>query len=382
MSIGGGLILIGIGVAYSTAVLGVENHRIWLEARINGKPVRLCFDTGSSSSSLCPGAAQKLGLKFNPASTNDFSPGFLAGLTEEFTLSLEGAKWKTSFPVLDLPEYVRADFDGIIGWFTLRWNVMRIDAGASEVVFLAKVPAQTARWSRLSVFTNFNTLDLEVPHGDRTNGIVRVDTGYDGGLVLPAQEWNRWREAHPQRPITLRTIFSQADGFGVFEEAWADQITVGPMVLTGVPIAHNGRASATRLGERYEGTLGLAALKRVDFVVDGNNNMAYLRAKTTHPPPYTHNRLGAVFVPTGAQTNQAVAWVVEHGPAYDAGVRNGDVLLQVDEVLVTSWSDRWLSRFCMPAGTKLKLTLKRAGKTLKTTATLRQILQPSPNKNH
>ena len=62
---------------------------------------------------------------------------------------------------------------------------------------------------------------------------------------------------------------------------------------------------------------------------------ANLRAKTTPPPRYSHNRLGAVFVPTAAHTNQAVARVVDGGPAYEAGVHNGDVLLQVDEVRVT-----------------------------------------------
>ena len=86
-------------------------------------------------------------------------------------------------------------------------------------------------------------------------------------------------------------------------------------------------------------------------------------------------------MPTGTQTNQAVAQVVDGGPAYEAGVRNGDVLLQVDKIAVTSWSDSWLRRFRMQAGTKLKLRLKRDGKIFTTTATLRQILEPSPNRN-
>ena len=54
------------------------------------------------------------------------------------------------------------------------------------------------------------------------------------------------------------------------------------------------------------------------------------------------------------------------------GVRNGDVLLQVDEVRLTSWSQSWLNHFGLKAGAKLKLTLDRDGKTFKTTATLRR----------
>src|SRR5208282_4636003 len=178
-------------------------------------------------------------------------------------------------------------------------------------------------------------------------------------------------ETHPHIPITLETAFTPDDGFFVTEEAWADQIFVGPVVLKGVPIERAGPAGATKWGAQYEGTLGLAALKRLDFIVDGNNGLAYLQAKKTRPPAHRYNRIGAIFAATTIQTNQAVARVVDGGPAYEAGVRNGDILLQVDEVTVTGWSDSWRSRFYMPTGTKLELTLKRDGRIFKTTATLR-----------
>jgi hypothetical protein len=41
---------------------GVE-ERLWLDAKINGEPVRLCFDTGSDRVALLREAAQRLGLK-------------------------------------------------------------------------------------------------------------------------------------------------------------------------------------------------------------------------------------------------------------------------------------------------------------------------------
>jgi len=378
-------IILFIWVVFFGATHSLADERIWLKAKINGKPVHLCFDSGSSFSALCPQTVQKLGLKFIPAPTNGLWHGVLAGDTEDCTLTLDGINGKTSFLVLDLPSYMSADidFDGLIGWWTISQNVLRIDAVAREVTYLSKVPGQTAQWTRLSVLavTNSGALDLQIPHGDHTNGVLCIDTGSAFGIALPTQEWRRWKEAHPHTPITLATDFTPEDGFFVREEAWADQISIGPLVLTGVPIAQADPAGAARWGAQYEGTLGLAALKRLDFIVDGNNDLAYLRAKRTHPPAYPHNRLGAIFVPTATYKNQAVAWVVDGGPACDAGVRNGDVLLQVDKVPVTGWSDSWRNRFYMPAGTKLKLTLSRSGKIFTTTATLREILQPSSNKN-
>ena len=368
--------LLVIEVVFLRAVaLGAED-RIWLEAKINGKPARFCFDSGSDSSCLTAGAAQKLGLKLIDASTNEIVNGPFVGETEQVILSLEGSKWKTSFLLVEVPPYAGPNFDGIIGWFTLSHNVMEIDARTKELTFLEKVPKRTAQWTRLPVITNYYTLDLSVAGGEGGDGVVCIDTGNPRGLFLPPSKWNRWKEAHPQALITLETAFSPMDGFFVYEEAWANEISIGPVVLTGVPIARSGPGNEKRFGPRYEGTLGLAALRRLDFTVDGNSGLAYLRARKTHPSNYDHNRLGAVFVPTGTRTNQAVARVIEGGPAHEAGVRNGDVLLRVDELAVTSWSDSWQSRFRLPAGTKLKLTLTRDEKPFNTTAILREIVNP------
>ncbi len=230
--------------------------------------------------------------------------------------------------------------------------------------------------------TNDGTLNLTVPHRDHPDGVLSIDTGDPGGIALPAREWRRWKEAHPGSPITLQTVYTPADDIVVTEEAWADQMSIGPLVLTDVPIAEAAPSAVVRWGSAHEGTLGMAALKRLDLVVDGTNDLAYLRAKKTNPSPYFHNRLGAVFVPTSAQTNSAVAHVVKGGPAYDAGVRDGDVLLEVDEVRVIGWTSDWRGRFYLPSGTRLNLTLKRDERIFKTTATLREILKPSRRKGN
>jgi predicted metalloprotease with PDZ domain len=65
--------------------------------------------------------------------------------------------------------------------------------------------------------------------------------------------------------------------------------------------------------------------------------LAYVRAKKTVATPPDHNRLGAVFVPIESQSDDLIAHVIAGGPAYDAGVRDGDVLLKIDKLDVTRW---------------------------------------------
>ena len=96
---------------------------------------------------------------------------------------------------------------------------------------------------------------------------------------------------------------------------------------------------------------------------------------------YEHNRLGAVFVPFQPNTDALVALVVDRGPAQEAGIRNGDVLLKIGELDVTRWRTDPavlpLSRFWeQPAGTHLELTLMRGEEKLLITVRLREILVP------
>jgi hypothetical protein len=262
-------------------------------------------------------------------------------------------------------------------------NILCLDAVAGKLTPLASLPEETAQWVQLPILspTNSSTLVLKIPHTDGTYGVLPIDTGCAFGLALPDQKWKPWRDSHPKAPTSIQTYDTPSDGFYVARETWAHRIPVGPVTLTDLPVIQAGPAGEKMWGSQYEGTLGLAALKRLDIIIDGRNNLAYLRPKMTSPPGYRHNRLGAVFVPAAGHLHQGIARVVDGGPAYNAGVRDGDVLMKVNQVTVRAWTADWLNQFFLPAGTKLNLTLERDGKTYSTTATLREILKPSSEQN-
>ena len=131
-------------------------------------------------------------------------------------------------------------------------------------------------------------------------------------------------------------------------------------------------------------TLGLAAMTQLDIIIDGKHNLAYLRPKTTPPLPYAYNRLGADFVPLDLKSDDLVACVVDGSPGYEAGIRNGDILLKIDEQDATKWRTREKRNDPFreqPAGTRLQLTLKRGNKIFTATAVLRNILAPNATKS-
>ncbi len=359
-------------------VAGAADERLWLKAEINEKPARLCFDSGAEDLVLFREAAQRLGLiVLEPPTNAPPGPGeVLAGLTEECSLKLMGETHTTRFRVVDIPAYMNSDLDGVVGWRNVEHSVLKIDAVSGKVTFLTKVPKGASSWSRFAIVPDSDLLALEVPRTNADAVRVYVDTGTELGVLLPPAPWQAWKAAQPPGAMTLKAFYTPADGIVVVEEGWAPHFSIGPLFFTGVPVAQAPPSDVAVGSAQYGGTLGLAALKRLEFIVDGGQGAAYVHPRSTPPPPYRQNRLGAVFVPRDAQSEQLVARVMGHSAAQEAGIRTGDILLKVGTTEVSRAHHQALRRFESPAGTRLELTLMREGRVFKTTATLRQVLPP------
>jgi hypothetical protein len=143
--------------------------------------------------------------------------------------------------------------------------------------------------------------------------------------------------------------------------ATADPRTTNDFRVTSVIVEEADSLSARWTGTKHVATWGMAALKRLDFIVDGKQRVAYLRPQKTPPLPQQHNRLGATFVPRDAKSEDLILHVANGSPAYEAGIRNGDVLLKVGGRDVTKAEPIPENEPSIydPAGTKLKLTVKR-----------------------
>jgi hypothetical protein len=208
-----------------------------------------------------------------------------------------------------------------------------------------------------------------------------VDTGFAGGVKLSPPLWRDWKAAHANQPFTVRGYYNPVAGLVVAEESWATGIAIGSLVLTDVPVMEADKADVVLGSSRNQVTLGLAALKRLNFIVDGKRGVAYFLAKKTPPAAYEHNRLGAVFIPLNLQSDDLIGHVVKGSPAWEAGIRNNDVLMSIGGLDVTKWRTDPnilpLSRFWeSPPGSKRELTLKRGRKIFKVNVILRQILVP------
>ena len=369
-------IVLVIGLAILSASSVFADDRIWLEnTKIDGKAVKMIFDSGASSIALTKQAVKRLGLKVVVPPTNG------VGDTASYSAEIDGQPFRTDFNILNIPALI-PDFDGVMGWRPLSRGIYRIDAEADTITPFSGIPDGIKRWGRLFIDTNAETLVLKIPGQQDGKNIISIDTGDSSGISLTPREWKRWKKTHPHNPITLRAYLT-LDGCYAGEESWADQIQIGPLTLNDVPVMEEGPSTKIEFGSERD-VVGLTALRRMDLMVDGIHGVAYMRAKQTPPPPYSYNRLGAVFIPTATDSNDLVGQIVPGSPAYRAGIRNGDILLKIDGRSVSGWTNGWRESnsdaFSMPAGTRLDLTLRRRRKIFETAAVLQEILQPSHRK--
>lgn len=377
------LVLFWMVGAFVGAASSQADERLWLDAQINGRPARLIFDTGTDRVILFANGAARLGLRATPPAL-DSPPGpgeAAAGVTEPCDLALFRTTIRTALDVVMMPASIHLRADGAIGWHPVSKHVVRIDATSLTATFLPELPAEIGTWLQFGIRTNSGYLFLLVPDQHRTNAAVLVDTGFSGGVALAPENWRGWQAAHAHQPTTLDSYFMPGAGLVVKQEMWAPELALGSLSLTDVPVTEANTAEVALGGDGYQASIGLTALKRLDLIVDGEHGVAYLRHRSTPPPAYDYNRIGAVFVPPDLEHDQLTAHVFIPSPASEAGIRDGDVLLKIDSLEVTRWRTTPgilpLSRFwAQPAGTRLDLTLKRRGALYRTSVVLRDILRP------
>ena len=377
-----------------------DDERFWADAKINGKPIRLVVDTGAAPPMvLYSKSANRLGIKFTQIDVQPIPGHAPFGWSEPYNIELDDSslgvidgkmsfRGKISIPVVEMASNEDLPGDGAIGWHAIRSKVFSIDAIAHKISVDAKgLFLKGDQWETFQLETNLDILGIDAPLGKGTKGVIVFDTGSPYGVSLAPQYWSEWKTGHTNQPSTFVNYYTLGFGENVTKEFWSDKLTLGSLTLTDVAVMEadsNDRALNLPSQTQYVASLGVAALKRLDIVIDGKNGYAFVRPKTTSSLPYQHNRLGADFRQRASYSNYQVAHVVNGSPAYDAGICDGDILLDVSKWDSMEWhaDTNLLSKiYEYPAGTKLELTLKRGENIFKTTAILQNILPPDASKN-
>jgi hypothetical protein len=363
------------------------DDRVLIDATVNGVPISFAIDTGAGGGLIIWAAtAKRLGLKIIPPPSNIKPlPGkALLSKTVPCTLEVLGENFLgTELEIFDDQETAFLGCDGVIGWGLLKQHGMVLSLADHKLLLSDEIPDDLSTWSKLRIRTDLPTLCLEVPSKSQGAKVIEIDTGNFAGVALPPSEWEKWVADHPKQRLTARLTFMPGAGNVGDGEGWADKFSIGDLFLTEVPVNQSNIAQRIDTGgASYGGSLGLAALKRIDLVINSAKGVAYAKPRTEPAEPYPHNRLGAIFTSDDTSSGPLVAHPFKGSPAYRAGIREGDRLLQIDSVDVTSWRTRPSTGpldstyWYRPAGSKSTLLLRRGSQTYSVNVVLENIIGP------
>ncbi len=250
-------------------------------ATINDLPAKVIMDTGSTTAAISEIFASKNNLQFGPPAPGNTTAKTLphALLADPARLEVAGQTFTEIFEIL----YTRT-IDGLVGWQDMRNNILVFDADKRQVSVADQLPSETANWLKLKIKTGSQLL-LEIPQADGQTGALLVDTGSPFGVGLPTAAWQAWKAAQANAPSTTAS-FRDADGTtGNFTEIWADEMKLGPLTLTDVPV-HEVTDPVVPKYVRFVGSVGMYVLSRMDLALDGKSGYAYLRPRPAPGPPY------------------------------------------------------------------------------------------------
>jgi len=307
-------------------------------ATINGQPAKIILDTGAARADLTKAGANRLGVKVGPVASDVTLPAAAAnsttvsapppplfdsvlhhqttptdwfgtkvphGLSEAVKIGLGNQTMTTQIPVGDYPGvYV----DGVIGWAEVRDNILVFEPVTRTISGVAELPAETAGWLKLKVREDSGTLVLETPLPDGKTGTIKVDTGDYRGVMLPAARWTEWSATQ-----------TGASAVG--------DVTLGALALTNVPVTEESKSIVM---DGYIGRLGLAALARMDLVVDAKGGFAYVRPRL--PPAANPSSTSGGGNPTTGGIDLSGDWTVADSVQVD---RQNILLSAIDLKLAT-----------------------------------------------
>jgi hypothetical protein len=325
----------------------------FLEAQVNDHPLRLQIDTGAEVLMVFSYAADRIGLPYQKppqsADPNRLKPGrFMVYSSDLCSLRLDNREAQMRLPICEVPPWVQSGgLDGVVGWRVLSNNILHIDWGQKMLEPVPQVPGPAEQWQRFDLYSPPGgfVLALQVSESGDSPKAVYIDTGSPVGVEVASPLWKEILSQHPGCPMTIEGTYSPSVGYSASPVCWLPVLKLGNLELHDVPVSEAPKGF--QQWPAYLAQIGLYGLTRLELIVDGRQNRAYVRAKQDYSKKYDYNRAGVVFLPADSQSSDdLLASVLDGSPAREAGIRNGDKLLHVNGRDVAGWRtdpNGWMS---------------------------------------
>ncbi|HET7504723.1 MAG TPA: aspartyl protease family protein [Kofleriaceae bacterium] len=343
------------------------NGQIFVDARVDGQPVRMLLDTGGANL-VTRAAAARLGLKVEGemamSGAGDHEVGF--GFTHAKTLQVGDATLAN--PVLGvaaldgLSASQGEDIDGLIGYEMFSRVAVRIDYAACRLTLTAPSAFTPPAGATAVPFEIANHIPVVRGAIDGIAGRFWIDTGWRSSLTTMAK-FTRDRALAAR----FHARFETMTGWGVGGplRTWPvriREVTLGSVTVHDVVGGLFTGDKSVLTDPDAAAIIGTGILSRFVVTFDYAGRKMYLEPGAAGTRE-TFDRSGLYLIRAAGGHALRVAAVTAGGPAERAGVHVDDQITAIDGASIdTRRLSHWRAQLRdQPPGTRVMLRIDRAG---------------------
>jgi hypothetical protein len=329
---------LNLALAQATTVpFSFEANHLVIPVIIDGKATYALFDTGSSDA-LDSRFAKSLGLRLtgHQLTYGAGEGSILASHTRVPSVAFGSITLRDQeFAVLPLPAALThgntTTVTAILGSEVLAHYVTRIDYVAQTMTFTPSAQFQydgTGTEVPLQAGTSEAIVRASL---DGISGTFQIDTGSSASLILTSPFVEAADLRAKYHLIGNMIIGRGVGGYSRADIARAKELRIGTFAIDNVVIDLSTDKRGAFASRWIDGNIGNDVLQRLNLTLDYARHVAYLEPNARTQIPTTANRAG-MYVQNDNRNYFDVVDVLAGGPAFEAGLRTGDRITQIDGI--------------------------------------------------
>ena len=321
---------------------------IFLTARVNGsEPLSFIFDTGASLTVINESRATALGLTLRDKrkiAGHDGGEGSMNfAFAKGVAIDLGDARFApdqvgvTSFALAE--KFLGHPMDGVLGVDFISRYVVEIDyAGKTLTLYEPKAyragrAEATGETLPLRMVNGYPCVGarLKLPGREALDLVFGIDTGDGGSMGLNSPLVTR-RKLIESMPEVVQGFAAGVSGESPVVAGRAESLTLGRVAILNPTVGFSQATKGAHSWAYFDGFLGSEIWRRFRVTLDYSRKQMRLEPNDSLRDPFESDMSGLILAAEGADfKTPRVSRVRSDSPAAAAGLREGDVLLAIDD---------------------------------------------------
>jgi hypothetical protein len=354
---------------------------IFLTARVNGsEPLSFCFDTGASLTVINEPRAVALGLALRDRrliAGRDGGEGTLNfAFAKGVAIDLGDARFApdqvgvTSFALAE--KLLGHPMDGVLGGDFISRYVVEIDYAGKTLTLYEPKAYRADRADAAGATLPLRMINgiqcvsarLKLPGREALDLVFGIDTGDGGGMGLNSPFATR-RKLIESMPKVVPGFAAGVSGESPVVTGRAESLTLGRVAILNPTVGFSQATKGAHSWADFDGFLGSEIWRRFRVTLDYSRKQMRLEPNDSLGDPFESDMSGLILVADGADFKTLrISQVRSDSPAAAAGLREGDVLLAVDDQPASMFTLFQLKQIFKQDGREVLLRVRRGEEQL------------------